>query len=360
MGAVYCHPLKQLSVEHGWLMLCRRVFSDGEVEDIEELKDVGMKIVKKCNGIPLAIETISGVLKTKERNNREWEKDTTSRMWIAEGFVRAEEQVAAEDLADNYYSELVTRSLQIIGKGFGEMDCKMHDLLRALALLVAQHQYFSGDPQHLQTTLVKPRHLSVVKKGLSTIPESVQKQKIIRTLLLSDNPLKGDALNAPFERFRHLRVLDLSGTGINNLPDGVGKLIHIRYLNLSKTELKELPESIEYLRDLLTLDLYWCIYLKNLPKGITQIQNLRRLDIGETGLDCMPVGIGRLKQLHTLDGFVLNDNNENTDDLPGSNIKELTNLSELRSLSVHNLERLSSREEAAEAALRNKRNLEFL
>ncbi|KAG1341978.1 putative disease resistance protein RGA1 [Cocos nucifera] len=211
MGAVYCHSMKQLSVEHGWLMLCRRVFSDSEVEDIKELKDVGMKIVRKCNGIPLAIETISGVLKTKERNNREWEKVLLSQtwtfnelphgimpvlylgyedlpshlkqcfiycslfpenyeysrmqltqMWIAEGFVQAKEQVVEEDLADNYYSEVVTRSLlQITGKGFREMDCKMHDLLQSLALFVAQHEYFSGDPQHLETTLVKPCHLSL-------------------------------------------------------------------------------------------------------------------------------------------------------------------------------------------------------
>lgn len=74
----------------------------------------------------------------------------------------------------------------------------------------------------------------------------------------------------------------------------------------------------------------------------------------------MPARIGRLKKLCTLDGFVLNDNNKNRDNHPGGKMEELAHLLELRSLSVRNLERLSSWEEAAEAALRSKPNLEFL
>lgn len=107
---------------------------------------------------------MSGVLRTKERSNMEWEKILTSQAWtlnqlphgimpalylsyedlpshLKQCFIlssglqkvlydRAEEQMTEEDLADNYYSELVTRRLlQIIGKGFGEMDCKMYHLV---------------------------------------------------------------------------------------------------------------------------------------------------------------------------------------------------------------------------------------
>ncbi|KAK1293534.1 hypothetical protein QJS10_CPB17g00720 [Acorus calamus] len=51
------------------------------------MKDVGMKIVKKCKGLPLAIRV------------------------TGEGFLKAEGELSMEDLADSYYEELITRSL---------------------------------------------------------------------------------------------------------------------------------------------------------------------------------------------------------------------------------------------------------
>lgn len=34
-------------------------------------------------------------------------------------------------------------------------------------------------------------------------------------------------------------------SGIEELPDSVGKLVHLRYLGLARTNVKELPESVE-------------------------------------------------------------------------------------------------------------------
>ncbi|KAE8778323.1 hypothetical protein D1007_48756 [Hordeum vulgare] len=41
--------------------------------DFDELKDIGMKIIRKCDGLPLAIKVMGGLLSTRDPNEREWE-----------------------------------------------------------------------------------------------------------------------------------------------------------------------------------------------------------------------------------------------------------------------------------------------
>lgn len=39
----------------------------------DQLKDVGMKIIEKCDGLPLAIKVMGGLLSTRHPSEREWE-----------------------------------------------------------------------------------------------------------------------------------------------------------------------------------------------------------------------------------------------------------------------------------------------
>lgn len=55
------HPLAQLTVEEGWTLLLRTACLE-QVNNIESLKIIGIGIVQKCNGLPLAIKAAGGIL----------------------------------------------------------------------------------------------------------------------------------------------------------------------------------------------------------------------------------------------------------------------------------------------------------
>ncbi|KAK1297650.1 putative disease resistance protein RGA3 [Acorus calamus] len=410
MNTVYFHHVKLLSTQDGETMLCKMVFGDREVGEIQNLRDIGMKIVDKCSGLPLAIKTIGGVLRMKDASEREWEKVLFSeawsstelpngimpalylsyedlpphlkqcfvycslfpedhvflrgllvQYWIAEGFIEKREDQEMEDLAEDYYRELVKRSLlQAEVYFYDEGGCRMHDLVRDLALFVSQNDYFSVDLQELSTALLKPRRLSLINKELLTIPDIIKKQECLRTLLLFNNPLTEAVPVDLFDKLRRLRVLDLRKTAIQILPESVGSLVHLRLLDLSITRLRELPESLGCLENLQFLLLQFCIHLHVLPKSIVQLHNLRSLDLVGTLIECMPMGIGRLKNLRKFKGFVVGSASHLPQNPYGCSMEELKFLSHLRNLEISNLQRASGGPEAKEAALQTKPNLKHL
>nr|XP_019705695.1 putative disease resistance protein RGA3 [Elaeis guineensis] len=186
MMAVNTHHVNKLSLEDSWLLLCKKMVLTGEEGEIQHLKDIGMEIVKKCDGLPLAIKAVAGVLCTKERTGRAWNgvlestawttsglpeevkgalylsyedlpsylkqcfiycslfpedhrilMGTITELWIAEGFVKAEGSSTMEETANEYYRELIMRNLL---QPYDQYVCQMHDLLHCLARYLAQDE----------------------------------------------------------------------------------------------------------------------------------------------------------------------------------------------------------------------------
>ncbi|KAG0454287.1 hypothetical protein HPP92_025591 [Vanilla planifolia] len=185
MRSFYIHPVTQLPDETGWEMLCRILFQEEQTEDMHRLREIGIKIVKKCHGLPLAIKAIAGVLSKREPNNKEWEevlsrdawsnsnlpeelrgplylsyddlpsplkqcflycslwtedwiigREDLIRMWIAEGFIKVNggDSTLMEDTGMDYYNELIRRNLLQLDPRFVDGSiCSMHDMLRSLA-----------------------------------------------------------------------------------------------------------------------------------------------------------------------------------------------------------------------------------
>ncbi|URE49010.1 Monoglyceride lipase [Musa troglodytarum] len=152
---------RQIKAAHGWSLPCKKVTMNAEEErDAQDLKDTGMKIVEKCGGLPLAIKTIAGVLCKRGLDRSAWAEVLRSaawsrtglpegvhgtlylsyqdlpahlkqcflysallredyafqmsaiiRLWIAEGFVEAQGDVSLEETGEQYYKELLHRSL---------------------------------------------------------------------------------------------------------------------------------------------------------------------------------------------------------------------------------------------------------
>ncbi|KAK1259329.1 putative disease resistance protein [Acorus gramineus] len=246
--------------------------------------------------------------------------------WISEGFVSAISGMSLEESGEEYYKELVNRCLFKIDPDYiDDYVCTMHDLVRDLAISVANGAYcVQGDD----------------KDSL----DAVMKHKSLRTIICFTPQLKSIPGNL-FDKLRMLRVLDLSGTQIENLPCNIGNLIHLRLLDVSGTRLRELPKSMDLLVNLQFLIVQRCKNLCDLPSAIVQLHKLRALDLYHTPLSNMPLGIGKLKDLCLLDGFVVtNEDNR-------SNMEELKSLSKLTELSLYHLERAQSENRAKEVAL---------
>uniref|UniRef100_A0A6N2K1C7 NB-ARC domain-containing protein n=1 Tax=Salix viminalis TaxID=40686 RepID=A0A6N2K1C7_SALVM len=154
-------PLVPLSQEESWILFCKKIFPNNTCPP--HLKNISETILGRCEGLPLAIVSISGVLATKDKNKLdEWEmvhrslgagfenNDTLMntrkilslsyndlpyylkccllyfsifpegnpigrmkliRLWIAEGFVEGKEGMTLEEVAEDYLNELIKRSL---------------------------------------------------------------------------------------------------------------------------------------------------------------------------------------------------------------------------------------------------------
>ncbi|KAM3256961.1 hypothetical protein ACQJBY_049384 [Aegilops geniculata] len=100
-----------------------------------------------------------------------------------------------------------------------------------------------------------------------------------------------------FELLKHLRVLNLSGSCIEEIPASIGHLKHLRYLDISGLKVQTLPSSMSTLINLEALDLS-NTSLKELPSFIGSLEKLKYLNL--QGCDNLPASLGRLQTLEHL------------------------------------------------------------
>eukprot|EP00261_Vitis_vinifera_P034747 XP_019075990.1 PREDICTED: disease resistance protein RPM1-like [Vitis vinifera] len=68
----YIHNLQALPPESSWELFCKKAFQGCFCPP--ELEKISLDIVKRCEGLPLAIVAMGGALSTKEKNELEWQK----------------------------------------------------------------------------------------------------------------------------------------------------------------------------------------------------------------------------------------------------------------------------------------------
>ncbi|KAJ8492863.1 hypothetical protein OPV22_014584 [Ensete ventricosum] len=419
MKAVHIHRVNLLPPEDCWSLLCRKATTNADEErDAQNLKDIGLKMVEKCQGLPLAVKTIGGVLCTKELSRRAWVEVLRSvawsqtglpqgvhgalylsyedlpshlkqcflycalfredyafdrayivQLWIAEGFVHAEGDLTLEATGEEYFRELVRRSLLQSDPHHEYVDwrCTMHDLLRSLGhFLTRDESLVVRDVQKgwANAAPIKLRRLSIVapdSEEIEPIVSSTKSQESTRTLLLEGARADGKDIDDYLTNLLRLRVLYLAKAKIQILPQHIGNLIHLRYLNLSHSDLKELPDSIRNLKNLQFLLLFGCRALKHIPKGIVKLRNLRTLNLRDAPVDGLPSGMGRLEHLNVLNGLVVNRvGGDAAND--SCSLEEVGSLHKLRDLSIYKLERAGIEAETGRTGsrLEGNQNLEYL
>nr|XP_027099106.1 putative late blight resistance protein homolog R1A-3 [Coffea arabica] len=326
----FIHCLRARNEKESWDLFNCKLFGDSSCP--EELVEIANRIVAKCNGLPLAIVVIAGILVREKNNEKYWRKvhenmgsiisssskefmDTLElsykhlpselkscflylgslpeisdifvtrlfQSWIAEGFIQETEGKRLEDVAEDYLMDLVNRSLVTVAKkrsDGGIKSCNMHDVLRELCLKKTNEKKF-----------VLPK----CECGLNAAPFSDYERFLMYQghfphfshcqyfhtykshYVSEDAVFNRDTLAV----YRYLNTLDLRHIILDHFPDRIlNDLLHLRDLALHLRRLEALPSTLFKLWNLET-----CILDGErggkviLPCAIFKMEKLRHLKV---------------------------------------------------------------------------------
>lgn len=378
---------RPLNEDDAWLLFCNKAFPAIQARCPAELEETGRKIVRECHGVPLLVVTIGGLMSMKEQTVQVWKnaldnlhkkylpeftlpsilwfaysdlphhlkccllyfimfprkysikRMTLIRLWMAEGFIKNDQESTLEDTAGRYLTELIDRGMVQVADfyDYGRVkSCSVHDMLREIIILKSTEDNF-GIPVTRGVNKVRGnvRRLSIINTNDDFLEDNSCTN--LRTLFVfGASSISTTSLHAFLVGFRLLRILDLEGAPVESLPDELPDLFYLRYLSLRNTRIDKLPKSLKKMMNLQTLDLKGT-YVSQLPSGITKLESLRHLlayryysgrhppyyyTLGVT----LPRGIGNLKELQKLTYVEANQGN--------GTIEELGSLTQLRRLGI--------------------------
>ncbi|KAJ4768620.1 Disease resistance protein RPP13 [Rhynchospora pubera] len=280
------------------------------------------------------------------------DKDRLVQMWIAQNFIPDDVNGDGEmeDVGRKWFDKLVALSIfQPSGdnKGF-VMPSHMHDL----AVIVSSSEcFFLRDRSQQIPDSV--RHLAVDPEDVEVV-EKIRKHKKLRSFLYFGSQVDGIdiAINNILRELDRIRVLDLSylHTSKKKPPSAIQNMPHLRFLNLSSTGIKKLTHSRFDHYHLQSLHIVGCPLIK-LPWELNNLINLRHLN-GDAETIALISGIGKLTNLQELHEYRVGKTE-------GNKITELKNLRGLTGhLRIVNCENIRSKEEAEQARLVDKNNLQ--
>ncbi|RZB51213.1 disease resistance protein RPM1-like [Glycine soja] len=351
--------------------------SDGDCP--EELKDISLEIVRKCKGLPLAIVAIGGLLSQKDESAPEWEQFSRDlsldlernselnsitkilglsyddlpinlrscllyfgmypedyevkskrliRQWIAEGFVTHETGKTLEEVAQQYLSGLVRRSLVQVSSfriDGNVKRCRVHDLIHDMILRKVKDtgfcQYIDGPDQSVSSGIV--RRLTIATDDYSG---STGRSPIRSILIITGKyeKLSEHLVNKIPTNYMQLKVLDFEGSAFRYVPENLGNLCHLKYLSFRYTRIAGLPKSVGKLQNLETLDIR-DTYVFEIPKEITKLKKLRHL-LSNYMSSTQWKDIGGMTSLEEIPPVIIDDD--------GVVIREVGKLKQLRELTV--------------------------
>uniref|UniRef100_A0ACD5WKT5 Uncharacterized protein n=1 Tax=Avena sativa TaxID=4498 RepID=A0ACD5WKT5_AVESA len=295
--------------------------------------------------------------------------DKLIQLWIAHGFILEQKQVRPETIGKHIFDELSSRSFFIDVKQvktplheiyrsegiYSHNTCKIHDLMHDVALSTMEKECALApeDPSLVEWLPDTARHLLLsCEKPITTLNKSLAKKSPAIQTLLIDNYVE-DSLQylSKYSSLKALRFL----TGSMSFPLKSKHLHHLRYLDLSKSGIRELPEDISILYNLQTLNISGCREIRHLPRLMKYMTALRHLYThGCRKLRSMPGDLRKLMSLQTLTCFVAGRTGSGCSDV--GELKELNLGGELELRRLQNV----TQEDAKAANLGNKKELREL
>ncbi|KAH6829734.1 hypothetical protein C2S53_015026 [Perilla frutescens var. hirtella] len=314
------HKLRFLTEPESWTLLEYEVFGDDK-DYPKEFNGMGKHIANKCDGVPLTLVVIGGILRDQLTSIStdvaitEWEmvSENVSRalesvqrikdvvalsydrlpedlrdcfiymgvfpedyeipvkmllgLWIAEGFVQAKDDKSSEQMAELNLNDLISMNLVKVEKTnhMGKVKtCRVHDMIRAFCITKSKEQKMFREIKESKTTgALEPPVSEVSKLHRLCFQSDLSK-------FLSESP------NGPHVRSLlcfYEQPVKLEPQYITVIPDGFKKL---RILESKSIISNEFPAKVTTLMHLRYLTL--CVEnLKALPKQIAQLWNLQTL-----------------------------------------------------------------------------------
>ncbi|XP_019160187.1 PREDICTED: putative late blight resistance protein homolog R1A-10 [Ipomoea nil] len=297
------HELKYLELEESWELLEKKVFRKEACPN--HLVSTGRSIAKKCNGIPLAVVVIAGVL-DKNSTAAKWEEVAEDPfqlinqenqsynelvslsynqlpnhtkdcflylaafpmgheipvrklicLWIAEGFIPSSSH-NMEGTAKIYLKDFVNRNLLMVVKktADGEIkSCRLPDTLHEFCKSEAMKNNLFHEIDGTRIEGNENYRRLCIRSNLRSFIDSESKPsgEHIRSLLTSTKyEIPEEHLATIPKSYPLLRVFDAEELKFEILPKEFYELYHLRYLAVT-TDLKLFPKSFTNLWNTQTL-----------------------------------------------------------------------------------------------------------
>ncbi|TMW94598.1 hypothetical protein EJD97_010047 [Solanum chilense] len=313
--------ISTLDVNESWALFMENA---GDVANRVDIEPLAKKIARECDGLPLAITVIATSMRGKNmveqwedaleslRKSEPYDKDTGEkvyqvikwsfdsleqtrnrdiqscflycslypaaiptddliRCWWAEGFL------GEHDTYENAYNRGITTIEELKDVCLLEKethDCvKLHDVVRDVAKWIDDSSGLT-DISRVEQVSASVKRLSFI---IQDLPDNLTKCPKATSLLLQNNNYLHKIPQTFLLAFPALRVLNLSGSSIRELPCSINELHQLRALILQRCFINVLPA----IGNLCNLQLLDCdgTALYCLPKGMDKLKNLRLLNI---------------------------------------------------------------------------------
>ncbi|CAL4905783.1 unnamed protein product [Urochloa decumbens] len=344
----YVYKIQPLSDQQSQQLFFKRVFGDASACP-PHLEEMSHGILEKCHGLPLAIITIASLL-TGKYNKDQWKQVDNSIgsafsdkgmrdilllsyydlprhlktcllylsmfpedyridreeliwRWVAEGFVTEVRGQTVDQVAENYFNELVNRSLILpVGIMYDARAnaCRVHDMVLELIISlsveenfasIVEGQCYNGGGHTIRRLSVQSEHV-----GDEAMQEIMDKWSQVRSISFYGLQEHGIP---HLQELYSLRVLDFDYSSHlgNQHVKYIGSFFRLTFLRIDCREVTELPEGIGELRYLQTLDIGRS-GIRKLPPSIGRLQKLVRLIVSNPVE--LPDEIGDLQALQEL------------------------------------------------------------
>ncbi|EMS52422.1 Disease resistance RPP8-like protein 3 [Triticum urartu] len=328
----HVHALRSLDEEKSWLLFSSKALPSYRISGIRDLykyEELGRKLTRKCDGLPLALAVLGGYL-SKNLNTQAWSdvllcwpstkdiqmmrgiiarsyKDlpnhylrscvlslaafpedyiisvwTLINLWIAEGLIPHTPKHTVEKTARTYVSELAQRSFVQVVQTSIIHECaeeiRIHDIIRDWCIEEATKDGFLDVIDETTSGQV----------GASSSHNQIFYRSSVQNLsgqILQASPnlraLFGFGLSSvSLPELRFLRVLHVENSILENFREVIGGCIHLRDLRLRRCGTMMLPSSIMKLLYLQTID----VPGSYLPGSVWDIPTLRYVHLASTFL----------------------------------------------------------------------------